>query len=706
MADERVREVQQWLNTTYGNTSDWITIDEDGITGGATVKALIRGLQNELNLTVDGIMGVGTKTAFDNKFPQGLSENTVRDNSTINIIYILQGGLWCRGINPHTFDGFFGIYLTDAVSEMQEEIGLLTNDGIVNAMIMEAVLTTDAFTLITQGDNNIRIIQQSLNRNYGNIIGSYIPSNGLYERKTNEGLIKAIQYRIGVDPDGWWGEDTMSNLPVLARGSSNTNLVYLLQYALYANGYNPNGFDGQFGGGAEGAVRNCQSDYMLDVDGVCGRQTWSALLVSCGDTTRSVNACDLSVEVTSELANKLYQDGYRVVGRYITGNTKRIQPGELTRIFNAGLKVFPIYQNNDRDIEDFTLEKGKIAGNYAVENAKQLGIPKGSIIYFAVDLDVYDYQISEAIIPYFIGIMKGMDGTYKIGVYGSRNVCTKLSNELLVDSCFIADASYKFSGNAGYKLPNKWQFDQIYEIKNYYNGIDIDKVVYRGTIPAIDSIETDFTKSNSDLYLILSILYNLAGLYNPNANILEKNRLVLQYLRSYNYNSTAWNLVDGQIDENFINYVTNSINYSSLWHPYNMHIYISQKDIFIEITHLAATIEAHLNILNNLISTDIDVAGWAGDLLQLEGIMQQKYNSNSQQYNYTYEQIMSLIGAETSEIISLGFTNANQTGFPLEDLLQDVDASNMASNMNTVPIFTVFQNYYTNDSDERFLTFI
>lgn len=43
--------------------------------------------------------------------------------------------------------------------------------------------------------------------------------------------------------------------------------------------------------------------------------------------------------------------------------------------------------------------------------------------------------------------------------------------------------------------------------------------------------------------------------------------------------------------------------------------------MYIGIPHVAATIEAELNILNQLVRADIDVAGWAGDLLQLEGVM-------------------------------------------------------------------------------------
>lgn len=67
---------------------------------------------------------------------------------------------------------------------------------------------------------------------------------------------------------------------------------------------------------------------------------------------------------------------------------------------------------------------------------------------------------------------------------------------------------------------------------------------------------------------------------------------------------------------------------------------------------------------------------------------------------------MKLIGADTSEILSLGFTDARETGFSLEDLYQDVDATNMASYLKTNTIFQVFTSYYDTDvSSKRFTQF-
>ena len=52
MADERVLQVQQWLNKTYGNDSRYNKITEDGKTGWSTIYALRRALQIELGIQV------------------------------------------------------------------------------------------------------------------------------------------------------------------------------------------------------------------------------------------------------------------------------------------------------------------------------------------------------------------------------------------------------------------------------------------------------------------------------------------------------------------------------------------------------------------------------------------------------------------------------------------------------------------------------
>lgn len=107
MADSKVQDVQIWLNNTYSNNPNWVRVDTDGRTGFYTVKALIRALQIELGTDADGNFGNGTKNLFNTRFPDGLNKNTtVNDQSTKNIIAIINGGFWCRGIEGEWNDRY------------------------------------------------------------------------------------------------------------------------------------------------------------------------------------------------------------------------------------------------------------------------------------------------------------------------------------------------------------------------------------------------------------------------------------------------------------------------------------------------------------------------------------------------------------------------------------------------------------------------
>ena len=54
--DLKVLEVQKWLNLTYGNHPDFPAVTEDGLTGNSTIKVLIRWLQIEAGVKVDGVL--------------------------------------------------------------------------------------------------------------------------------------------------------------------------------------------------------------------------------------------------------------------------------------------------------------------------------------------------------------------------------------------------------------------------------------------------------------------------------------------------------------------------------------------------------------------------------------------------------------------------------------------------------------------------
>lgn len=116
----KIAQIQKALNEKYG-----LDIDADNIYGNETKKALVKGLQTELNkqfegnLVVDGIFGTNTYNACIN----------VRRGAEGNITWLIQSMLICHSFNINA-DGIFGPATERAVRDFQSRNGLSV-DGIV-----------------------------------------------------------------------------------------------------------------------------------------------------------------------------------------------------------------------------------------------------------------------------------------------------------------------------------------------------------------------------------------------------------------------------------------------------------------------------------------------------------------------------------------------------------------------------------------------
>ncbi|MBQ8488983.1 MAG: DUF1906 domain-containing protein [Pseudobutyrivibrio sp.] len=470
--DLMVKKTQEWLNTTYGNNPNFVKVTEDGITGNGTVKGLIRALQIELGVTVDGSLGTktlekfGTLTRGCNK----ISESKRRQ------VFILQGGLYCKGYNPNRLDGGYGAGAEKAVRLLIIDAGLSNPNGNADAAFMRALLTTDGYVLAKNGDAGIRTIQQALNRNYSSLIG-LIPCDGRFVKQTLRSLIKGLQYEIKKEwpemvIDGIWGSNTYIHCPVLRKGDAvkNKNYIYLLQYALYANGFPTGDFNGVFNDKVETAVKNFQKFSNINITGMVQKQTWASLMVSYGDKNRKGKACDCKTPITKPTAISLKNDGREVVGRYIVGGVDKILTLDEERIiYNKELKIMPIYQTTNNSTSYFTKEQALKDASRAYINLCKLKFPNGTTFYVAVDYDVNEKEVANVIIPYFRTFWEQFrslnNRNYKIGVYGPRYVCSELTRANLVTSSFVCDMSSGFAGNIGKPLPPNWAYDQISTVK-------------------------------------------------------------------------------------------------------------------------------------------------------------------------------------------------------------------------------------------------
>ena len=508
--DEMVYQTQRWLNKTYGNDSRFKKLDLEntaikGKTGWATIYALTRALQIELGIE-------STADSFGPSSRRLYAQNPLRrnDGETNNKYGILQGALWCKGYNPghyyaedHGFSCVFDERVENAIKALQTDAGVTAN-GVVSVNLMAALLSMDAFKLLSGygGKEYVRSFQQMMNGRYESYIGIR-PCDGIYGRNTAVALIYAIQAEeklpVGT-ANGNFGPATKRCCPTLPYqnaekdytgqlyGSDNINRFrQLFSFALYVNGYGDGSYTNAWD---ESSVREFQRFMAIPETGVGDLNTWMAATVSCGNTSRTAKAADCATILTPAKAQTLKDNGYEVIGRYLTGYvgqgvSKALTEEEITIIFNAGLRFFPIYQTTGRTASYFTEERGALDAQAAVEAAENLRIPYQTIIYFAVDFDAMDYQVTNNVIPYFKAVSEYIKGTahkYRVGIYGARNVCARVASKGYSVSSFVGNMSTGYSGNLGYLMPEDWAFDQFATVKvGSGNGlIEIDKDGYSG----------------------------------------------------------------------------------------------------------------------------------------------------------------------------------------------------------------------------------
>lgn len=415
MADEMVLATQKWLNKTYGNILEFDKCPENGKTGWPTIYSLIEGLQIELGIAHSSLsptFGPTTSRLFDEKATPKLV-----DGYKSNIVYLIQGAFWCKGISPGAFDGVYSNYTRQAVIKLQGYAGF-DPDGILTSMWAAALFDMSAFVLVPGGDSKVRLIQQNLNLVYHDYFG-ILPCDGIYQRETNTALIYALQAEEGMLPpgskdpngvgvaNGVYGPGTTTKTPTLKLNDSSP-IVGILQAGLYVNGFYQDGLlNNYFNEDVALAVEQFKEFMILKpVNNIADMPVMKGLLSSAGDTDRWATGADTATQLTLAQIQTLVKEDVHIIGRYLTGTVgvgadkrdKFLTVEELTDLFNAGISVFPIYQDGGWDMDYFTAFQGASDANVASNTAINLGIPLGTVIYFAVDVDIQDGDIDGTVL--------------------------------------------------------------------------------------------------------------------------------------------------------------------------------------------------------------------------------------------------------------------------------------------------------------------
>ena len=703
--DQMVLETQKWLNATYGKDARYDKVEESGHTGWNTINGLIVALQIELGIQQTAPnFGNGTKNKFNQRFPNGIKQQENDDKSKNNVYSIIQGALWCKGYSTgsNITQNFYGGTGT-AIRELKRDMGI-GGDSTVTLDVMKALLSMQQFVLLKSygGNSNIRLAQQNINRIYRAYTG-IIPCDGLYGREMNKALVQILQSFEGYSPSdatGNFGSGTRNKLKVITKQNATQygDWVWLAKTVLNCLGYECN-VNKIWDGKLSSIISNFQSDYKISVTASLDVNTWMSLLTTKGNPDRPAKACDTRFEVTANLLNKLKSDGYEIVGRYLTGSSfKEIREGELKRIVDGGMRYFPIFQENGRKLSEFTYSKGLEHGEKASEAALSKGIPS-TVIYFAVDMDIYDYQIDSNIIPYFKGINETIDSRYSVGIYASRNVCTRVANAGYSISSFVSDMSTGFSGNLGFPIPNNWNYDQFHEISGYGGNWDLDKVAYSGKISPCNTVLAKEVYKGDENRFVNWVKTTEKACEENFKNILSPwygynhviGRAILEHLRKPTYWGNSylgmWNIYtpetgidDKEVSARAMCQVTCDEQSK-----------IKDKVSSLDIAHMSATVlgYVHWGISEDKGDYSLgDLGGWPLDLLQIWGSYYKEAKDK-----------------DLKEWLKqhLGIKGDNR-GFNYDDILADADAY-LIANRSIIDLSDTLSNLYKYSKNERIKMF-
>jgi len=168
---------------------------------------------------------------------------------------------------------------------------------------------------------------------------------------------------------------------------------------------------------------------------VLGQQLPSTNPIAAPDTgasgggTRAATAegIDCSTPLTAQRAKQIAAAGYRFAARYLVPQEykwKRLTRAEAEAITAAGMQIVSVFETTASRAAGGAVY-GNSDGAAALREAKAIGQPEGSAIYFAVDYDAQpdDYDDIEAYLKAAAAQIPG----YEAGVYASYAVVEEMA---------------------------------------------------------------------------------------------------------------------------------------------------------------------------------------------------------------------------------------------------------------------------------------
>lgn len=190
------------------------------------------------------------------------------------------------------------------------------------------------------------------------------------------------------------------------------------------------------------------------------------LLAACGTATQRprpfaastadgrARGIDLAMD-SRDVAQELKGSGLQFVARYYRSPASRwpaLSVEEARSVSSNGMKLVAIWQYLSHRPDHFSYERGYADAVTAYQQARAIGQPSGSAIYFAVDFNAEERDMAGAVNQYFRGVRAALAAAgggsppYRVGVYGSGAVCGYLKRIGLVEFTWLS-ASTAWSGS-------------------------------------------------------------------------------------------------------------------------------------------------------------------------------------------------------------------------------------------------------------------
>ncbi len=198
---------------------------------------------------------------------------------------------------------------------------------------------------------------------------------------------------------------------------------------------------------------------------------------------------DLATD-TRDVSMELKGAGVDFVARYYRDPASRwptLSAEEARMVSAAGKKLVAVWEYHSGNPAYFSYASGYSDAMNAYRQAKTVGQPAGSAIYFAVDFNAFQQDIVGPIDQYFRGVAAGFAAAsggrpdYRVGVYGSGAVCDYLKRTRGAQLAWLSNSTawvgyHRFTGwdiRQGGQSPSLSFSQDTNEARGDYGGFQV-----------------------------------------------------------------------------------------------------------------------------------------------------------------------------------------------------------------------------------------